>query len=168
MVRVGRPRPRMSTPGQRCIRTGHAPPLVATDVVDVQIAEKLRHRSVEILTTKEQQDVAVVWRGHESRSAPRSWRAFAHDFSHLKELLLLATILLEDLVQINIFGVASLDLGSLGFGLLFALAGLLGRLLGLRKRQLKVLMEGSIYVVRGTFLAFLASLPFFLSLAIIK
>lgn len=117
-------------------------------------------------------------RGHQSRRSSSPWRRLTDSLCDLEELLLLATILLEHLIKINILGVTALDLGSLGLGLLFSLAGLLGRLLSLIE-EVNISASndgGAIFGWRGsrhggakhlrTFLAFLASLFFFLSLAI--
>jgi hypothetical protein len=43
----------------------------------------------------------------------------------------LPSVLLKHLIKIYILSIASFDLGSLVFGLLLSLIGLLGRLLGL-------------------------------------
>lgn len=111
-----------------------------------------------------------MWRSHESRSTPGSWRGLAHNLSDLEKLLLLATILLENLVKIDIFGVTAFDLGSFGLCLLLAFAGLLGCFLGLRTTSVDEVFDGGVFLVGEgrTFLAFLTSPPFFLSLAIMQ
>lgn len=70
-------------------------------------------------------------RGHQSRRSSSPWRRLTDCLGDLEELLLLTTILLKHLIKINILSVTALNLGSLSLGLLFSLAGLLGRLLSL-------------------------------------
>lgn len=68
---------------------------------------------------------------HQSRGGTRLGRGITYSLGDLEELLLLAGVFLEDLVEINILGVAAVNLGGLGLGLLLALGGLLGCLLSL-------------------------------------
>lgn len=58
-------------------------------------------------------------------------RAFEDGLGDLEELLLLAAILGQDLVEVLVILVVALDLGRLGLGLLVTLGGLLLFLLGL-------------------------------------
>ncbi|CAH0016311.1 unnamed protein product [Clonostachys rhizophaga] len=115
----------------RGIGRGDAAPLITADVVDEQVVVELGERAVEVLAAKEQQVVGVVGGCHQSRGGTRLGRGIADSLGDLEELLLLAGVFLEDLVEVDILGVAALDLGGLGLGLLLALGGLLGCLLSL-------------------------------------
>ncbi|CAG9970988.1 unnamed protein product [Clonostachys byssicola] len=115
----------------RGVGRGDAAPLITADVVDEQVVVELGERAVEVLAAKEQQVVGVVGRRHQSRGGSGLGRGIADSLGDLEELLLLAGVFLEDLVEIDILGVAALDLGGLGLGLFLALGGLLGCLLSL-------------------------------------
>lgn len=109
-----------------------------------------------------------MWRGHERCSTPRSWRGFADDFGDLEELLLLAAILLENLVQIDIFSVTTFYLGSFGLCFLLAFTGLLGSFLSLRKTLVEGLDGGVIIfflVLRVNLFGFFGLAAFLLVLA---
>jgi hypothetical protein len=68
---------------------------------------------------------------HQSRGGTRLGRGIADSLGDLEELFLLASVFLEDLVEVDILGIAALDLGGLGLGLFLALGGLFGCLLSL-------------------------------------
>lgn len=149
MIRIRSPRPRMSTPRKRRIGTRNAPPLITTDVINIQIIEELRKRPIEVLPTKQKQNIAVMRRSHERGSTPRPRRRLAHHLCDLEELLLLAAILLKDLVQIDIFGVAAFDLGGFGLCFLLTFTGLLGGFLGLRATSVECFDGGVVFFFWG-------------------
>lgn len=60
VVRISGPRPSMARSGERGVGGADTPPLVTADVVDVEIIIKLGERTVEVLSSKEQQTVAVM------------------------------------------------------------------------------------------------------------
>lgn len=70
-------------------------------------------------------------RGHERRRSTSPRRGVTHGLGDLEEPLLLAAVLLQHLVEVDIFGIAALNLGGLDLGLLLTLDGLLGSFLGL-------------------------------------
>lgn len=135
VVGVAGARPGVARPRQRGVGRGDEAPLVAVDVVNVQVVEELGQGAVEVLATKEQQVVAVTGRRDEARGGAGLGGPIADRLGDLEEELLLLPVFLEDLVEVDVLGVAALDLGGLGLGLLLGLVGLLCLFRGLLQQR---------------------------------
>ena len=123
--------PSMTRARERRIRRRDAAPLVPVDVVDMQVIVELGHRAIEVLAAEEQQVVRIVG-GREHRGVGAGIRrAFQDGLGDLEELLLLALVLGQDLVEVLVILVVAFYLGGLGLCLFLSLGGLLLLLLGL-------------------------------------
>lgn len=118
---VATPAPGMAGARKRRIGRGDAVPFVTINVVDVEVIVEVGNGAVVVLAAKQEELVGVGGRGEEGGGRAWFWWRIEHNLSHFEELLLLALVLCQDVLEVYILVVAALELGRLDFGLFLSL-----------------------------------------------